>query len=61
MFSTGPEGEDVLERPRKVVSAMSIDGLEVTESHPDVHSGNVEFSCAEDVENRSGDGSSTKD
>jgi hypothetical protein len=61
MIGAGPEGENVLERPREVVSAMSIDGLEETESGPDVHGENVKVCCAEDVEDRSCDGSSTED
>jgi hypothetical protein len=61
MIGTRPKGEDVLERPREVVSTVSIDGLEETENDPDVHGENVKFSGAKDVENRTGDGSSTED
>jgi len=61
VISTGPEGKDVLERPREIVSAVSIDCLEETEDDPDVHGENVEVSGAENVENRTGDRSSTED
>ena len=48
-------------RPREVVSTMSIDGLEETENDPDVHGEDVEVAGAENVENRSSDGSGTED
>ena len=55
VISTGPEGEYVLEGPRKIVSAVSIDGLEETENDPDVHGKDVEVSGAKDVNNRTSD------
>jgi len=60
VISPGPEGEDVLERPREIVSAVSIDGLEETEDDPDVHGKDVEVASAKDVENWTSDRSSTK-
>jgi len=61
VIGTGPEREDVLERPREIVSAVSVDGLEETEGDPDVHGEDVEVASAEDVENRTSDRCSTKD
>lgn len=60
VISTGPEGEDMLERPREVVSAVSIDGLEETKDDPDVHGEYVEVTSAKDVENRASDRPSTE-
>jgi hypothetical protein len=61
VVSTGPEGEDVLERPGEIVSAVSIDGLEETKNDPDVHGEDVEVSSAEDVKNRTSYRSGTED
>jgi len=61
VISTGPEGKDVLERPREIVSAVSIDGLEETEDDPDVHGEDVEVASAKDVEDRTSDRPSTED
>jgi len=60
VVSTGPEGEYVLKRPREIVSAVSIDGLEETENDPDVHGEDVEVSGAKNVKNRASDCSSTE-
>jgi len=40
---------------------VSIDSLEETEDDPNVHGENMEVASANDVENRTGDRSSTKD
>jgi len=61
VISTGPEREDVLERPREIVSAVSIDGLEETEDNPDVHGEDVKVAGTKDVENWTSDCSSTED
>jgi len=61
VISTSPEGEDMLERPREIVSAVSVNGLEETEDDPDVHGEDVKVSGAKDVENRTGDRPSTED
>ena len=60
VISTGPEGEDVLERPRKIVSAVSVDGLEETENDPDVHGEDVEVSGVKNVKHWTGDRSSAE-
>ena len=60
VVSTCPEGEDVLEGPWKIVSAVSIDSLEETENDPDVHGEDVEVPGTKDVKNRTGDRSSTE-
>lgn len=61
VVSTSPEGEDVLEGPGEIVSAVSIDGLEETKNDPDVHGEDVEVSSAEDVKNRTSYRSGTED
>ena len=61
VICTSPEGKDMLERPREVVSAMSIDGLEETKDNPDVHGEDVEVASANDVENRTSDRSGAED
>jgi len=61
VISASPEGENVLERPREIVTAVSIDGLEETEDDPDVHGENVEVASAKDVENRTSDCPSAED
>jgi len=61
VIGTGPEGEDVLERPGEIVPAVSIDGLEETEDDPYVHGEDVEVASANDVEDRTSDRSGTKD
>lgn len=61
VISTGPEGEDVLERPGEIVSAVSVNGLEETEDDPDVHSKDVKVAGAKDIENRTSDRPSTED
>ena len=50
VIGTGPEGEDVLERPREIVSAVSVNGLEETEDDPGVHSEVVKVSGAKGVD-----------
>jgi hypothetical protein len=61
MISASPEGEDVLERPREIVSAVSIDGLEEAEDDPNVHGENVKVASANDVEDWTSDRSSAED
>jgi len=56
-----PEREDVLKRPREIVSAVSVDSLEKSEDDPNVHGEDVEVAGANDVENRTSDRSSPKD
>lgn len=55
VVSTGPEGEYVLERPREIVSAVSIDGLEETKNDPDVHGEDVKVSGAKHVKDWASD------
>jgi len=61
VISTSPEGKNVLERPREIVSTVSIDGLEETEDDPDVHGEDVEVASAKDIENWTSDCPSTED
>lgn len=60
VICTGPERENVLERPREIVPAVSVDGLEKTENDPDVHGEDVKVASAKDIKDRTGDRSSTK-
>lgn len=48
VISTGPEGENVLERPGKVVSRVGIDSLEEAEGDPDVHGRDMEVTTRVD-------------
>lgn len=61
MFSTRPEGKDMLEGPREIISRVSIDGLEQSESDPNVHGEDVEVLSEEAVEKRASEGSGSKD
>lgn len=36
VISSGPEGNDLVERPREIVSGMSVDSLEQTQRDPNV-------------------------
>lgn len=42
VVSTGPEREEVVERPGELVAGVRVDGLEDTENDPDVHGQDVE-------------------
>jgi len=61
VISTCPEWEDVLERPREIVSAMGINSLEETKDDPNVHGEDVEVASADDIENGTSDRSGAKD
>lgn len=61
VVSTSPEGKDVLKRPGKIVSAVSIDSLEETENDPDVHGEDMKVSGAKNVKDRASDRSGAED
>ena len=41
VVSTGPEREEVVERPGELVAGVRVDGLEDTKNNPDVHGQDV--------------------
>lgn len=41
MLSSSPEGDEVVQAPREVIAAVSIDSLEETGGDPKVHSQDV--------------------
>jgi len=43
VVGTGPEGQDVAQGPREVVTAVGINGLEETQDDPEVHGDEVEL------------------
>lgn len=57
---TGPEGEEVVQAPGEVVSAVGIDGLEKTHHDPDVHGGKVEILGDGDPDDGDTDGADAK-
>lgn len=46
----GPEGDELVQRPWEVVTAVGIDSLEKTEANPDVHGQDVEVATVEVAE-----------
>ena len=57
VVGSGPEWEEVPERPREVVARVSVDGLAETESDPDVDGEDVQILSEKTVEERARDGS----
>ena len=49
VIGSSPEGEDVSERPREVVSRVSVDCLAQSESNPEVDGENVQILSEEAV------------
>jgi len=60
VFGAGPEGDNVLEGPWEVVTAVGVDSLEKTERDPDVDGEDVEVAAEPAVQKRSGEGSSAE-
>ena len=61
VIGSGPEWEDMSERPREVVSRVSVDCLTQSESDPEVDGENVEILSEEAVKEGSRDGTLGKD
>lgn len=57
VVGSGPEWEEVPERPREVVTRVSVDSLAETKSDPDVDGEDVQILSEKTVEERAGDGS----
>lgn len=60
VISTGPEGQEVVERPRELVAGVSVDGLEETENDPNVHGHDVEVAGDGDPDDRDTDTAEAK-
>lgn len=56
-----PERQEVSQRPGEVVSGVGVDGLEQSESDPDVHRQDVQVLSEETVQEGTGDGSLGED
>lgn len=61
VIGSSPEWEDVSERPREVVSRVSVDCLAQSESNPEVDGENVEILSEETVKEGTRDGTLCKD
>lgn len=60
VVGTGPEGEEVPQAPREVVTAVGIDGLDETEENPRVHGEEVEVVGEVDPDGGRADGAETE-
>ena len=60
VVSASPEGEEVVQAPRKLVAAVRINGLEQTENDPDVHGQNVQVTSQGAPEDRAAHCAETK-
>ena len=60
VLSAGPEREEVVQAPGKLVSAVRIDGLEHTESNPAVHGEDVKILCDGTPDDRATDSTETE-
>lgn len=61
VVSTGPEREDAPQAPGKIVSAVSVDGLEETSDDPGVHGEEMEIVREVHPESRGSDGAEAED
>lgn len=61
MLSARPKGNDVLEGPGEVVTAVRIDGLEETEGDPHIHGEDVEVSGEIAIKKGAENGACTQD
>ena len=52
MISTGPEGEEVVQAPWELVTAVGIDSLEETEDNPEIHCQDVELTSNQNPDDR---------
>jgi len=56
-----PEGDDVVERPREIISAVCVNSLEQPQNDPNVDSKDVEILSESAVQNRAEYGALSKD
>lgn len=61
VIGPAPERNDVLQRPREIVPAVRVDGLEETEGDPDVDAEDVQVGTEETVEQGTADGARAQD
>lgn len=61
VFGASPEGEEVMQTPRKLVAGMRVDGLEQPEHNPEIHGQDVEVLCDGAPEEGHADGSEAED
>lgn len=60
MIRTGPEGEEVVETPRELITTVRVDGLEQAQHNPDVHCEDVQVAGEGAPEDRASDSTETK-
>ena len=60
MISTGPEGEEVVQAPWELVTAVGIDGLEETEDNPEIHCQDMELASNQNPDDWSKDRAKTE-
>jgi hypothetical protein len=60
MISTGPEGEEVVQAPWELVTAVGINSLEETEDNPEIHRQDVELTSNQDPDDRYTDRAKTE-
>ena len=60
MVRTGPEWQEMVQAPRKLVSTVRIDSLEKAENDPNVHGQDMKIACDGAVEDRAKDRPETK-
>ena len=60
VLGTGPERQEVVQRPGEFVAAVCVDGLEQAEHNPEVHGQEVQVAGDGTPENRRADGTETE-
>lgn len=60
MFCSGPDGQKMVQAPRELVAAMSVDCLEQAADDPQIHGQDVKISSDCAPEDWWGDGAETK-
>ena len=60
MISTGPEGEEVVQAPWELVTAVGIDSLEETEDNPEIHCQDMELASNQNPDDWSKDRAKTE-
>ena len=61
VFSAGPEGQEVVQAPRKVVTTVGINSLEQPNDDPDVHRQDVKFTSGKHPQDRDTDYASAEE
>lgn len=61
VLGTGPDREEVTQRPGEIVTAVGVDGLEESKDDPDIHGEEVELASNEQEKNGSADNADTEE